>query len=374
MKVLLINYEYPPVGGGASNATREIARALLKLGHTPTVLTAKYRNRLPDRKNPGIKIIQVPAIRRRLDRSNIFEMLSFMLTALWTVRRTAVREHIDGIIAFFSIPCGPVALWAWKDNHVPYIISLRGGDVPGKEAGLRHIHFLLRPLRHAVFRSAREIVANSLGLKTDAERADPYSVDVIPNGVDTDFWKPLTERPRKEVLQLVFVGRFHSQKNLPYLFKLLAKLPADAEFELNLVGDGPDAPKLRTLAHELKIERRLRWHGWQEREALREIYRSSHCLINPSKYEGMSNVLLESMACALPAIVSKIAGNEELIEPEKTGWFLPIDDFEQSVSLLSRLVKSREAMRQAGLLARELVLSRADWKEIAAVYVRKLNG
>lgn len=109
MNLLLINYEFPPVGGGAANATWELARALVQRGHHPIVLTARFRDRNPAATPEGVTLIEVSARRRRREACTPFEMATFAVSASLRVRRILRRERIDGMIAFFSIPCGPIA-------------------------------------------------------------------------------------------------------------------------------------------------------------------------------------------------------------------------------------------------------------------------
>ena len=81
MNILLINYEYPPIGAGASNATWYIARYLSKLGCKAVVLTSRYRHLLGKKIEEGITVYRLPALRKSREKSNIIEMGSFLLTA-----------------------------------------------------------------------------------------------------------------------------------------------------------------------------------------------------------------------------------------------------------------------------------------------------
>ena len=77
-RVLLINYEYPPLGAGAGNATAHIARALARAGTRTLVLTTRWRG-LPARASEdGVEVVRVPAWRRRVDRASPLEMLSYL--------------------------------------------------------------------------------------------------------------------------------------------------------------------------------------------------------------------------------------------------------------------------------------------------------
>ncbi len=367
MRILLINYEYPPVGGGASNATWEIARAMVKLGHEPVVLTARYKLREPDTANPGIKVIEVPAIRRRKDRCSLFEMATFVFSATLRIRSLLRREKIEGMIAFFSMPCGPIAWWGWRSTKIPYIISLRGGDVPGLEPRLARFHRLVQDARHVVLRHAAAIVANSTALARAAEAADRCSAQIIPNGVDTHFWCPPADRRAPPPFRLLFVGRFQEQKNLPVLFRSLAQLartPGVPEWELRLVGDGPQRSILVSLATTLGISTRCVWLPWLSKELLRSEYQAAHWLLNPSTYEGMPNTVLEAVASGLRALLSDIPQHRALVQ------LLGADNVhchptEQFCSVLA----AQMALAPVPGLSRPTARAVPGWGEVANAYV-----
>jgi len=174
MRFLLVNYEYPPVGAGAATASQAIARALVDLGHDAVVLTGKYKGLAATAQDDGVTVRRVPSFRRALDHSGLFEMASFVLSAMVTVPALVRRHKIQAIIAFFSLPCGPIGLFARWRCGVPYLVSLRGGDVPGTEPSLQMVQRLLTPLRRAVLKNSVAIVANSDGLREMAEAADPF--------------------------------------------------------------------------------------------------------------------------------------------------------------------------------------------------------
>jgi glycosyltransferase involved in cell wall biosynthesis len=376
MRLLLINYEYPPVGGGAATAVYELARVLAGLGHRPAVLTARYHSRRPEHLPAGVKLFEVPARRKRADHCTLAEMASFVGGALPRVRGIVRREQIEGMIAFFSMPCGPIAWWGWRATGVPYVISLRGGDVPGNEPSLALAHCLLRFLRHAVFRRARAIVANSEGLRLQAEAADPFSVRVIPNGVDSDFWCPPEQRPTLPPIRFLFAGRLQPQKNLPRLFAEAAALAAQGlpPFELHIVGDGPERAGLAQMAAELHLADRVTWHGWLNRAHLRDLYRSCHCLVNPSDYEGMPNVVLEAMACGLPVVASNVPGNNTLVIPGKTGFLFDPADPGALRPALAQILNDRAQARTLGEHGRQRVMAEFSWARVAQSYLELLSS
>lgn len=369
MRILLVNYEYPPVGGGAATATAAIAKALVNLGHAVVVVTGKFK-RLPEvSESDGIVIHRIPSLRARIDRSDVVEMGIFLLSGLLWMRSIIHKHRIDGSIVFFSLPCGPIGLVGRRQCRVPYVISLRGGDVPGNEPSLNALHRFLVPVRRAVLKNAIAIVANSEGLRRMAEAADPFPVHVIPNGVDTEFFVPAQSNhveSNSRTLRIIFAGRFQPQKNLGFLFREMARLSPNG-FELHLAGDGPDRQILERLAKQLGIEEMIIWHGWLTRPAMRGAYQAADCLVNPSLYEGMPNVVLEAMACGLPVVASRVPGNEELVVEGETGFLF---DTEEPGALTSALIQLRDddLRRRMGQRARDRASTFCSWKNVAGQY------
>ncbi len=371
MKFLLINYEYPPIGAGAATATQAIANSLVGLGHQVTVLTAGYRDLPRVRMEAGVLVRRVRCFRRCADRSSVLEMASFVFSALFSLGFVIPADRPAGAIAFFSIPCGPVALAAKAFFGLPYVISLRGGDVPGLTPEVSRMHDFLRPLRRAVLKNAIAIVANADGLRKLAEASDPFRVSVIPNGVDTEFFHPAAEFAKAaDPFRIVFTGRFQGQKNIPLLLEQCAALRehSPVPFELHLVGDGPLRTQLQEQADRLGLSGRVVWHGWTPRDRLRAIYQQSHCFVNPSFYEGMPNAVLEAMACALPVVATNIPGNDALVLPGETGYLFDLHQPDALLGAIKRLMADPALCSQLGSNGRERVIGKFSWANVAQGY------
>jgi glycosyltransferase involved in cell wall biosynthesis len=373
MRILLVNYEYPPVGAGAGTATQALARELSRAGHEVVVLTGSFAGLPKNFVDGKITVRRVACIRSSKDRCTILEMVSFLVSALLAVPRIIRRHKIQVSIVFFSFPCGPVGLLARWICGVPYIVSLRGGDVPGAEPQLSFVHKLLSPIRRLILNDSTAVVANSSGLKRMAEVADSYAVHLIPNGVDTSFFHPVTPptvaATASQPFRILFVGRFQTQKNISLLFQEVAHLPTGS-FELHLVGDGPLHEHLRELASEIGIADSIKWHGWLERDELREIYRSVDCLVNPSLYEGMPNAVLEAIASGKPVIASRVAGNETVVQHGVTGFLFALDEPVSLRESLSKLMSNRQHAVEMGERGRRWVEHEFSWTPVAAAYVK----
>ncbi len=370
--ILLINYEYPPIGAGAANATFHMANALLELGHIPVVVTTAYDGNPGTLNESGVTVCRIPSRRKHPNKSNLWEMASFMWSLTFNLRRIVHAHHPEGAIIFFSFPCGPIGLVLRRFFDIPYLVSLRGGDVPGTEPRLAWLYWLLTPLRRWVFRQSDAVIANSTGLADLSRRADPYPVKVIPNGVDTDFWSPGDEKSDTGQFNILFVGRFHPQKNLHYLldeFAIFLKQMPDAQ--LTLVGDGPDADSLKAHARGKGIDDMVHWRNWSNKQELREYYRSADCLVNPSHYEGMPNVLLEAMACGTRVIASDIPGNNEVIEDGVTGWlYQPADAHGLQTTLLRLLNTDTSGITEH---ARRTMTRDYSWRNVGSQYLNSFS-
>lgn len=370
MNLLLINYEFPPVGGGAANATWELARALVQLGHRPIVLTARFRDRNSAATPAGVTLIEVSALRRRREACTPFEMATFAVSASLRVRRLLRRERIDGMIAFFSIPCGPIAWWGARGTGVPYVVSLRGGDVPGTEPGLHRIHRWLTPVRRRVLKTARAVIANSLALQQRAVVADALPVGVIPNGVDSTYFVPAASKPPPQPFRWLFVGRLQAQKNLGWLITRLAAL-TDLSWELHIVGDGPLRGEWQQLAQSLGVASRLTWHGWLPREQILPHYQNAHALVQPSLYEGMANTVLEAMACGLAIVASDEPANRALVEGSGSGACLPLAD-PGAAEIVLRATMTEDHWKRWGAQARTHAIEHFSWPQVAKAYASLL--
>ena len=176
MKILLLNSEFPPIGGGAGNASANISRQLVSLGHQVTILTSRF-SELPFSETwQGVDIIRIPSLRRYQDRSGLMEQVSYILVGCQKVGRVIRDFQPDVVLAFFGIPSGVIAWWVRIRHKIPYMISMRGGDVPGfRPYDFGTYHRLVAPFLRVIWKKASSLVANSSGLRDLALTFEPHS-------------------------------------------------------------------------------------------------------------------------------------------------------------------------------------------------------
>jgi len=372
MKILIINSEYPPIGGGAGNASANIAVRFAHMGHRTAVITSRF-GKLPHlEQHQNLTLHRIPSLRRKQDRSGPFEQLIFLLSAsIWTLGMVR-RFKPNATLAFFGVPSGAISWLLKKVFGIPYIISLRGGDVPGfRPYDFQRYHKMLAPFLRLIWRDASAVVANSNGLRQLANIFDArFEIPIIPNGVDLQEYA--TEVRAWSPPRLLSVGRLVHQKGLDLALRALAQLK-DLEWEWCIAGDGPQIKVLRSLANELGIQDRITFPGWRSHAELVECYKGSNLFLFPSRHEGMPNVVLEAMASGLPVIASRIAGNEELVVDGETGLLFPSEDVEALCVALRTLLTDASQRQVMGNASRRRVEALYSWENTAQQYTLLLE-
>ncbi len=372
MRVLLVNSEYPPVGGGAGNASFHLAQGLARLGEEITVLTVRYRGQADCELQGDVRVVRAAGLRARPERSGALEQTTFMLSGMLAGLRLVRTWRPDVTLAFFAVPCGVSALFLQAACGIPYVVSLRGGDVPGfRPYDFAVYHRLMAPLIRQVWRRARAVVANSGGLQRLAKEFDStVSIEVIANGVDLDrfavperIWEPA---------RILFAGRVVYQKGLDLLLDALAGL-RHLSWELTIAGDGAQKGALLGRAEALGIQERVRFAGWLHGEELLRAYRDANLFVFPSRHEGMPNAVLEAMAAGLPVVASRIAGNEELVVSGETGLLVSGGDVPALRHALAQLLEDGPGRARMGAAGRKRVELHYGWEVAAAAYHRLLS-
>ncbi|MGO8705402.1 MAG: glycosyltransferase family 4 protein [Candidatus Brocadiia bacterium] len=375
MRVLFISYELPPIGGGGGRAALQVARRLAGRGHSVAILSSLFAG-LPEREQSGgVAIHRLRVRRKRPDQCTPVELLSFMLRSIPAARRLADEMKPTVVCAFFGIPGGPAAWRLRRRRGIPYVLSLRGSDVPRPElASHQRLHALTRPLLRRMYRDAAGLIAVSDSLRRAALAVLPEArIEVIPNGVDTERFKPPVERSGPaDRAELLFVGRLQEFKGVQ---DAIAALPAlERAFgrpaRLTVIGDGPSRPALEAQAMALRaagLNSEVRFLGWLDPAALPAAYQSASLLLLPSYVEGHSNVILEALASGLPCVASDVPGIRETITDGREGILVPPRTPEALTRAAARVLADAEIWRTMSRNAR----ARAEefsWDKIAAEY------
>ncbi len=186
---------------------------------------------------------------------------------------------------------------------------------------------------------------------------EPDRIFRMPNGVETDDIPFKSDYSTSDEVKITFVGRLHPQKGVETLldaFHQALEQNLSVNLQLQLVGTGPIKDTLENKAKTLGIADKVTFFG--QVDNVYPILHESDIFVLPSRAEGMSNALLEGMACGLPSIVSNIPANKALIENKKNGLLAEVDDPQSLSEAIILLATDNDLREKLGRAARKLIL------------------
>jgi glycosyltransferase involved in cell wall biosynthesis len=280
------------------------------------------------------------------------------------------ENNYDLVHAFFGFPTGWLCYRSTK--KLPYIISLRGSDVPGKHARLKLDYKILGPVFGAIWTKATALVAPSQGLKDRALRFLPsVMIDIISNGVDLDRFYPDQNKERPDILKLLTVGRLSVTKRIPMLIDAIEILHKDdLKVRFIIAGGGQVQQQLREIILQRGLSDVIELAGRISPENMPRVYRQNDILISASMQEGMSNAMLEAMASGLPIITTRCEGVEELIDDN--GLVVEPANAEEIAKAVRKLADNQQFCKQMSIAARKQA-EKFSWNKVALSYVEQYH-
>ena len=366
MKILVLNYEYPPVGGGGGYVSADICEVLTARGHEVLVLTARARGTLRDEVRDGYRIHRVPTGRRSYFKASFLAMLAYVVSAILPGYRILRDWKPDVIHAHFAVPTGALAFLLSKLTGTPYVLTLHLGDVPGgvpdKTAGWFRWVYAATP---TIYDHAAAVVAVSEHTRNLALKHYPIDIRVIPNGVDLAELNP-SQVNVGHPPQIIFAGRFVEQKNTVGLVHILAEMNTQ-DWRCTMIGDGVLFEPTKLAIEEHKLQDRVYLVGWLSPEEVVEQMRQSDILFMPSKSEGMPVVGVQAMALGLAIIASRVGGFPEMVEEDKNGNLFDPKDADGMKVALEQLISDTEKLEAYRKHSQDLA-KRFDLKIIGEEY------
>jgi glycosyltransferase involved in cell wall biosynthesis len=386
MRVLLLNYEYPPLGGGAGVATQALARGLASRGVTVDVVTAGDRDDqrsevLWDGHAPReglLTVYRVKSSRTGIHQAGMGGAFSYLRSALPLVRALMRDEHYDIVHLFFSLPTGAMLPFLALGD-TPVILSLRGSDVPGYDpcqAALDRAHRMLLPLTRWIWRRANRVVAVCESLGRLALRTDPaLQYSVIPNGVDLTRFRPNSRARSRHpgTIRCLAVARLVERKGIADLIRAIASLERD-RYVLEIVGSGPDEWELRGLAARLGISREVTFTGSLDRAAIPGRYREADIFTLAPWGDAFGHVFAEALASGLPIVGSTAGGVPELVEHGKNGFLVPPREPIALAAAIRLLADNPDLRAQIGRRNRAQAEANLSWARVTTRYLSVYQG
>ena len=367
MKLAVIRSECSFDKGGAERYAANLCRQLCKMGHEVWVLAEIFDPEIhPDLKHVPIKVNRLTSFTKHL---------SFNRNA-----QAALESlDVDQVIALSrSFPSDAFRV---SDPLQCYWMKLRyPGKVRGFIESINPRHNTILKIERDIMEpnNTRIIVTNSQLSKTLIGEYYQYPQDrihVIYNGVDHEQFTPDPDYQESSQIKLLFVGQDFKRKGLDPVIRAFSTAQKQGhDCSLRVIGSDNPAP-YRELAERLGVADHIGFEG-PTRE-IQKAYQTSDLFVFPSLYDPFANVVLESLACGLPALTTTTNGSSEIINEGKNGYVVEgatdhlADDLAASIlRFLELSPDERKKMRQASReTAEQYTISRN-----AEVLVEKLNS
>ncbi len=139
---------------------------------------------------------------------------------------------------------------------------------------------------------------------------------VPENGIDPERFPEPKDKPPPTPLRVTFLGRLVPYKGADMLLEAMAPMIKARQATVDIIGDGPEMPRLRAMAGELAIQDGVMFAGWVPHQQLHDRLASAHVLGFPSIREFGGAVVLEAMALGLVPVVVDYGGPSELVTPD----------------------------------------------------------
>ncbi|MDH3208092.1 MAG: glycosyltransferase family 4 protein [Gemmatimonadota bacterium] len=348
MRILMHCVYFPPEVGGLESHIHFLARALVQRGHQVDAVTSRsrpglashevidgirvWRTWMPARNTPGWAahaMFSVPRFRKLADTADVLHAQDIA-----AVLPCIVAQHVRG---------APIVT-TYHTSHF-----LRRADSA-----------FWRPVFRRFLRAADHNLASSREIAFVAERIAPgVSVEAVTNGVDTAFFHrtdPALPNAPNGRARLVAPRRLFEKNGIEFLIRAVPLILEEADVEVVLIGDGPEREALEKLARQLGVAERVNFLGSRAHGDMPGLLSSADLAVFPSLMEATSVAALESMACELPVVASRVGGLPEIIDDEVGALCDPAAPEALARSVLALLGGGR--LRAMGSLARARVVDR----------------
>jgi glycosyltransferase involved in cell wall biosynthesis len=303
--IALVTHRYAPAIGGVERVVEQLARGLARRGIAVEVITTDPTRQLPQRElRDGVLVRRFPTL------ANDATYYVAPRLAAW-LKRNAARYALIHAHSYHTALAPQAALAAWAAG-TPLLLSPYfhgGGHTPWRQA----LHMPYRLAGHWMVRQARRLIYIS-----QAERAlfeahfGPGQAHLLaPCGVDTAALLAAQPHPQPIGRKIILaVGRLEAYKQTDQLLMALPLLPP--EYELVVIGNGPQRPWIEQLAAELGVRARLRLLDHVPQADLLSWYRSADVFVSLSQRESFGMTLLEGAAAGAAIVASNIPAHREV--------------------------------------------------------------
>lgn len=360
-KILVLNYEFPPIGGGGSYVSYEIGKKLVDEGHSVDVVTMSFKSLPSFEKVDGMKIYRVKSLRRKRESCQPWEQLTYIFSAKKFLKKHLKKNTYDVVHAHFIIPTGVLAIWLKKKYGLDYVVTSHGSDVLGYNDRFRLMYpFVSGPWKNIV-RGAKAVTSPSLFLSEwIRELACGGKLVVIPNGIEAGKFKPMKKEKR-----ILVVARLFENKGVQDILDALVGLDLSG-WKVSIVGDGPYRSVLEKKCFENGLEKKVEFLGWVDNgsEKLKNLYGKSSIFVSASYFESFGLTVLEALQAECYVLASDNLGYKQ-IELEDQNYF--------EVGNIDELNEKLKSLLEKKTIKGRKFDKKYEWENIIKEYEKVLN-
>jgi glycosyltransferase involved in cell wall biosynthesis len=368
VNILIVNYEFPPLGGGGGVACYHIARELAKT-HSVDYLTTGHKGLPKFEVVDGINVYRVPVLgRKELSTATLLSMLTFLPSSMAKGIKLCKSNQYDVINTHFVIPSGPTGMFLSKLFKIPIVMSIHGGDIydPSKKWS-PHKHFLLRKVISFLLNHSDKIIAQSSNTKNNASKYYQLhkEITIIPLGFVTPEYIKSTRKDlnlSEEDIILISVGRLVKRKGYEYAIRAISKLHFK-NIKYLIIGDGPEENNLKSLAKSLDVEDKVDFLGFVSEDKKFQYLSISDIYVLSSLHEGFGICLLEAMYCGLPIVSTDNGGQTDFLIDGVNALMVPVEDSDALAEQIKILIDN-ESLR--------LQMIEKNKKDITRFYIESI--
>jgi len=371
MKILVLNYEFPPLGGGAAPVTRDLAIALAKKGHTVSVVTMGFDGLSSyETLDYGVQLFRIHCLRKSKSSCSPIEQLSYLISLRSFMKKHHSLSEYDVCHTHFVFPTGEGAQWISKKYGIPYIITAHGSDVEGhnSKTTMRIMHRVLRASWRGIVRKSNGVVSPSMYLLKRMEGNYPKGSYVfIPNGIDYHLYKNLCSVPKKK--QILVMGRLQRFKNVQTILTAISMI-RETGWNVVVLGDGPYRDELVELSMSWGLQKIVKFTGWIDNkspEQLRYIAESS-IYVSASEFENCPMSVVETSVAGCYPILSDIPAHRQLLSDDS--YFFETHDVDD---LYNKIMIAMQKYEEGLLMESIPDMKRYSWDSIVNEYENVLS-
>lgn len=346
---------YPTFGGSGVVAT-ELGRAIATRGHEIHLFSYAPPARL-DPYLEGVRLHEV-----EVSSYPLFKYPPYDLALASRLAETVEEEDLDLVHVHYAIPHTVAALLVktiLAPRPLPVVTTLHGTDITivGQDPSYARV------TRYAL-NNTDAITAVSAYLRDETRRTFGIEgeIDVIPNFVDTDRFKPAERAGVRRCFAkggervLMHASNFRPVKRAELVVEAFARVVEQIPATLVMVGDGPERGNCEARAAALGVKERTRFLGSQA--DMEHLLPAADVYLLPSEYESFGLSALEAMACGVVPVVTNAGGLPEVVDDEVTGLLIEEAQLDQMGARITTLLRDEQRLEAMRAAARQVAVGR----------------